>query len=357
MHDLAMDITDRSDDLSQDGSIDFIEAFGEEELTEEADEIDDDIDIAGTGPMTAAHALEATYGEEPLKTQSSTGRKPRSGSIREYRTRNRARQSTTKQWGNASTPAISAISLKDIMGGEKKATEVGKVRSAHPRHTTHSSADNPLKAEQKIAQIRTRRVDKKERRNDVKNSLAQFLGSKQQSESDSVEEEDESLISEEDAAPKPDDVPACENDDDKSIKRRNRSRRPTGDDGTSGGSQHSRKQGVRRRLKSEPKPEAEADDATAGGSRRSRRLTRRVRGVPADDCTDTAETRGGRSNGDSKPVEGGASRPRRDHSKTRSEKRIPRPRKNNSAEDDDRSVGSRKSVGGRRRRPRVISLV
>ena len=307
-----MDISDKSGCSEDEGSIDI--------LLDEDDDIDDDIVL---------HKSES-YLKAPLHDidKLTTKLKQRSGSLRGGRTRGRRHQHNyEKHWGNASTPVISR---KDIMGGEKNATKVGMTRSAHSRQGR--SSKDPQAAREKIVK---RKLARKDRIKDVKNSLSHFLHANEESnESEYEEAEDDSLISDEDEAYRLEMQRASEHDnqkapggdndngkrdeehsdDEKSVKstrshsrrRRRHPRRTHSEEGLNTSSSHSRKRPPRRRNK-----QVEADDDATVGSRRSRRSRRTFR--ETEDGSNGAHRRRGR--GDVKSVDSGLSRRRRDSGK------------------------------------------
>jgi hypothetical protein len=348
----AMEIPHLSPDerSSDEGSIKLID----DEL-EEDDEIQDDLHIPVAleasasevrgkeidGKQTGSHFS----GKVPSKaaTEKATSRrlKQRPGSMRGTRTRGRR---PIKDWGNASTPAIS---IKDIMGGERKATHVGLLGSSQGQGT--------VKAGTKLLNIRKMKGAKKERRKDVKNSLARFLHTNNQPEVSDFEEaeEDESLISEEDGEPKNTAEIVSDHeksdDDNKSIKsqkshsrRRWRVRRAADTEEGGEGSAHSRKRVPRRRVR------GDGDDGTVGsvGRReRSRRSARRSGGIDGD-----PSQRRRRPVGDSHSLDGSELQRRRPVGDSASVDGNTMNRRRRVGDDtDDRSVGSRKSVGRRRR--------
>lgn len=333
---LNMDTLIDGCDINDEGSI----------ALQEDDEIDDDDDHI---PALDLHKSQPLH--EIDKLPSRLKQKP--GSLRGARTRGRRHRINETHWGNASTPVIS---IKDIMGGERNATKVGLSRSNDfrpNRGRAEDHHDRQCGAETKKNRIIGRKMAKKNRQLDVKNSLAHFLQSNEDTESDSKGDEDESLISEEDEKGKTDNFHDSghkdeKNDDDKSIKstkshsrmRRHHPRRTQSDKGpTGGGSSHSRKRPPRRRTK-----QAEADDDASVGSRKSRLNSRRT-AIPDDGSVGSRRRRGHSRSAD-------INHRRRDHGKVEDGdgKHGSHSRRRSPADDaDDRSVGSRKSVGRRRR--------
>jgi hypothetical protein len=247
-------------------------------------------------------------------------------------------------WGNSSS-----ISIKDIMGGEKNATQVEKIHTVHNRgsdemtahrqpHGKTSGSDLRGGAEAKIQNIMKARRVKQGRRSDVKNSLASFLQSTGPATSDEneggVDEEDEeiveegddeSIISDEEEAKKVRDSTRFRvrrNDscnDDKSVKSARSRSRPgrttrTVDAGgnTNNSSSHSRKGGVQRRRSKD------LDDISVGGSsrRQSRRSTSRPRPSGGDAARSIPRSRPSRDEADGNKSDSGSSR--------RTRTRIPR---------------------------------
>ena len=320
----------------------------------------------------------------PRPSQSaSSARNPKgaSGSSMHRQRTTRRVAAAEKQWRNSSMPVIT---VRDIMGSEKKATAVGMTASGHSRSVEQES--NKMGAEEKRSMIRSRWNEKRSRQSNVKNSLDQFLAGGQSEDSDNgdfdEEAEDEELISDEDddddEAPRPTSTSSlkidigADSDNNKSVKgqsrdqarRRSSSKRTDGDrtDGDGGGSSHSRSRKPRRRLKKSGG--GDDDDRSVGSTKsaRSRRAPRRSSRPGGDDGSARRQSDCGGS------VGGDQMRRRRDteegqKKKTRSMSARRRPaagsgvpsksrstRGKPSADDDDRSVGSRKSVGGRRRR-------
>lgn len=257
------------------------------------------------------------------------------------------------------------ISIKDIMGGEKNATEVEKIHTVHSRgreetapqrrnHGKTSGSDFRGGAEAKIQNIMKARRVKQGRRSDVKNSLSSFLqatapatgdedeGGEDEEEEEFVEEVgDESIISDEEEAKKARDTTRLRirrkeiHNDDKSVKstlsknqstrRLGRTTRTVDGGGNNNSSSHSRKGGVQRRRTrdlddlsvgassrrhsrrsmSRPRPSGEEVDGNKsdnGSTRRTRtRILRDARSVDA----------GASSRRDARSVDGSSSRRRR----------------------------------------------
>lgn len=225
--------------------------------------------------------------------------------------------SSAVAWGHRSTPSIS---IKDIRGGEKNATEVEKIHTihnreveakGHPRHRHHNcktpTSDFRGGAQTKIENIIKSKKVKQGRRSEVKNSLASFLQTTgaTASDGDDVDEDenvleevdDESLISDEEEAIKARnstrfkvkrrDTSDYDNKSVKSAVSRSQSARRLGRTSRTlderGGSSHSRKGGVLRRRS------GDLDDLSIDGSSRRdsrRRSTSRPRPRPVDDGED-----------------------------------------------------------------------
>jgi hypothetical protein len=167
---LTMDISDRSD-CSDDGSTYILD----EDLLED-DEIDDDADIRGpilqhksSGHQEALHELDKVTSRLKQKSGSLHGK---SGSLHGKRSKGTSTSTRPNEthWGNASTPIIS---MKDLMGGERNATKVGMTGSAHLRPKRASDPHDGAQTKKK--NIIKRKMARKDRRNDVKNSLAHFF--------------------------------------------------------------------------------------------------------------------------------------------------------------------------------------
>ena len=138
-----------------------------------------------------------TLGRKPIAISALPGGQPKvqgGGSVHRRRTGRRV-VATEKHWGNASMPSIT---VRDIMGSEKKATAVGMVGNDHSRPSASSrTKDSKSGAEEKRTMIRSRMVEKRSRQSNVKDSLAQFLKGEQSGESDDgdlEEVEDEEMI-------------------------------------------------------------------------------------------------------------------------------------------------------------------
>lgn len=312
----------------------------------------------------------------PRPTHSgSSNRKPTvqgGGSAHRRRTTRRV-AAAEKHWGNASMPAIT---VRDIMGSEKKATAVGMTGSDHS-HPTGNNGINDSKsgAEQKRTMIRSRWNEKRSRQSNVKNSLAQFLTSDQSGESDDgdllEEAEDEEMISDDEELFRHGSTqslhfdPGEDSDDARSVKsnksqsrshRRRRTIAKRTDHGNSadGDIPGQSNSGSRRSRRPHRKSDGvDDDDVSVGSTRsksRSRRTSRRSSSKHGRDETiavahlDGEQERRSRSSEDGHTKSRSSSVRRSVPSKSRST------RKKSSADDDDRSVGSRKAVGTRRRK-------
>lgn len=294
------------------------------------------------------------------------------GSMHRRRTTRRVAASE-KQRPSSNTPPIT---VRDIMGSEKKATSVGIAHSGHSRPTVPASPVKGSKtgAEQKRSMIRSRWKEKQNRQSDVKNSLAQFLATESQSEGSDheffIDAEDDELISDvDDEAHRRDssytlDHGADEDSDDaksvksakstKSQRRRRGVTKRTDANATTGDGE------VRHRAKKTTG--GASDDKSVGGSSRkpSRRSPRpgaegssSVRHRPSDEGAsgDGEQLRRHRDTDDGHNKKTRSSSTRRKSSENGDAPTKPRStRRKSHADDDDRSVGSKKSVGGRGRR-------
>jgi hypothetical protein len=223
------------------------------------------------------------------------------------------------------------------------------------------SSDLVSRVQRKRLNLQKSKVDKSDRRQEVKNSLASFLSANAEEDMrrDAEEEEDESLISEEEDEHKK----SAEQKSEKSAARRKRMARRGSGDCKSVGSQARRT--TRRR------PDAAAGSTTGGG--RSRRGARMIRDIPDDG---TVGSTGGRRRRSQRPPkkeektdrEGEPSKPKSDGEgepskpKTDREGRPPMPKSDGEGEpskprsrkvpvakdSDDRSVGSRSKPRSRK---------
>lgn len=373
------------------------EELYDDELLED-DEIDDDAAMRSNKPLSKGSlgdrdcgsdddnaGLKGTNHDKGKSTQrrpprptrsSSVGRKVQGGgSMHRRRATRRVTPSDKKRSSSGGSPPIT---VRDIMGSEKKATAVGITHSGHARPTVPASPMKGSKtgAEEKRNMIRSRWKEKQNRQTDVKNSLAQFLSTESQSEDSDqeflIDPEDEEIISDvDDDNHRPNSESGLDldhdeaSDDAKSVKssksqrrRRGSTRKSEVQDGEMQGSNHSRSRRTsRRRVK---KPTGGSDDKSVGGvpSRKTTRHSPR----PAGEDHDTTRQR---PTDDGRSVDGDTVRRHRDaddgHRKTRSSSTRRKPsegdgaksrstRRKGHTDDDERSVGSRKSVGGRRRR-------
>jgi hypothetical protein len=365
----------------------------------EDDEIDDELVLHQTGPMSTSdhparhngdskddlkvnsssrhHASEhlgrSVHRRPPRPTHSGGlgNRKPirgGGGSVSRKRTTRRV-AAAEKHWGNASMPAIT---VRDIMGSEKKATSVGMTGSDHSRPKGIASPVNAKSgAEQKRSMIRSRFNEKRDRQSNVKNSLAQFLSGDQSEDSDG-ELEDEEIISDNDEAFNGHGSTQSLNldhledsDDGRSVKssrshgrrpRRSSAKRTDGNmtDGDAPGSPHSISLSRNSRRRQRKSDGGDDDDKSIGSTRsRSRMATRRPskpegEEISAVETSDKEQMRRTRNPDHGQKKTRSSSAPRRAApSKSRS---TPTRKKSSGGDDDDRSVGSRKAVGTRRRK-------
>lgn len=309
----------------------------------------------------------------PRPTHSASGgRKPTVQAGGRRTTRRVA--AAEKHWGNASMPSIT---VRDIMGSEKKATAVGMVGSDHSRPNGSPTKDSTSGAEQKRSMIRSRWNEKRNRQSNVKNSLAQFLSEDQSGESagEIEDAEDEEIISEDDELFRHASTQSLhldfgaddDSDDARSVKssksqsrshrrRRTVTKRTDGNstDGDIPGSAQSGSRGSRRRHR---KSDGADDDDKSVGSTRSRSKSRRPASrrsssrhgrdeivAATESSVNEEQMRRGRISDEGQKKSRSSSTKRAAPSKSRST------RKKSSGDDDDRSVGSRKAVGTRRRK-------
>ncbi len=386
-----------------DDIIDYTEELVDDELLED-DEIDDDAAVSGKKSLsksTESHwsaADEADYGSNSETEQDdtnikgkghgkdgrekSTQRRPprpsRSASVgRKQKVQGGGSMHRRKTTRHRGTPSSPPITVRDIMGSEKKATAVGITHSGHSRPAVPASPMKGSKtgAEQKRSMIRSRWKEKQNRQCDVKNSLAQFLAVESQSEGSDqefiIDAEDDEMISDVDDGEAQQQISSNslelngddDTDDAKSIKStkstksqrrrrgstkrtdanvrdgdtRHRVKKSTGggsDDKSVGGS-------TRRSSRHSPHPGGEGDGTARqrrcddGGSVDGER-TRSHRDVDGHKKTRSSSTRRKSTESNGVPA------------KPRSTRRTSHP------DDDDRSVGSKKSVGGRRRRQQQL---
>lgn len=271
--------------------------------------------VRGTSSRVKSKAATADSDERPSSLSSVTG-------------------DASATWGNAS---ISTITLKDLMGGEKNATEVEKIlngpsSTAHQRSSyRHHYHNSPTKGgssgsvagaeAKKQAIMKSKRV-KEGRRSNIKSSLDSFLQAKEKDNSEGGDfleaedvEEDESLISDEEEAHQMSRSPventvhhrrrfrakgSGENDDDgddenlenssvsksHSTKRLGRTTRTI--DANSGSSHSRRTMMIHRRNQrsSNNNRSTDVNDDASVGSHKSRRSTRTS--MRSDDCRSLA---------------------------------------------------------------------